>query len=164
MKSLTLPLLLIATLAFAGTATAQSSGSIELTAKATQQKTVTAADGSKKTVMVPAARVVPGTVVTYTITYRNVGTQPAGDVVVQDPIPAHMNYVAGSVEGANTAIAFSVDGGKTWADSLDKLTIANADGSTRVANAADCTNIRWTVNGNVAPGASGKVVFRAVLQ
>lgn len=156
--------LLGGTLAMAGTAHAQSRGSIQLTNAATQAKTVVGKDGVKKTVMVPVGRVTPGTEVTYTITYRNIGDKPVDDVVVNDPVPAHMHYVAGSAEGASTAISYSIDGGKTWADALDKLKVADADGSTRAATAADCTNIRWVVNDQVKPGAKGDVSFRATLQ
>lgn len=165
MKLRSIPLVLLGgTLAMAGTAHAQSRGSIQLTNAATQAKTITGKDGVKKTVMVPVGRVTPGTEVTYTITYRNIGAKPVGNVVVHDPVPAHMNYVAGSAEGANTTIGYSVDGGKTWAASLDKLTVTDADGNTHVATAADCTNIRWVVNGQVAPGGKGSVSFRAKLQ
>lgn len=164
MKCLSIPLVLLGMLALAGTAHAQSRGSIELTNAATQAKTVTAADGTKTTTMVPVGRVTPGTEVTYTITYRNVGKKPVNSVVVHDPVPAHMNYVAASAEGANTTISYSVDGGKTWADSLDKLQVKNADGSTHVATAADCTTLRWVVNSQIAPGAKGSVSFRAKLQ
>lgn len=164
MKSLITCLIVSALLACAGLAHAQAHGSIELTTRATQPKTVTDADGHKRTTMVPAARVVPGTEVTYTITYHNIGTQPAGDVVVHDPVPPHMSYVAGSAQGANTTISYSIDGGGTWAGSLAGLTVKSADGSTRPATAADCTNVRWVVNDAVAPGDKGSVSFRAVLQ
>lgn len=151
-------------LALAGSAHAQSHGSIQLINAATQAKTVTSPDGAKKTTMVPVGRVTPGTEVTYTITYHNIGTKPVDSVVVHDPVPAHMSYVTGSAAGANTTISYSVDGGKTWADSLHKLQVKNTDGSTRVATAADCTNLRWVVNSQIAPGAKGSVSFRAKLQ
>jgi uncharacterized repeat protein (TIGR01451 family) len=164
MKFPAFTLALLAALALTATAHAQSHGSIRLTATAMQAKTVTTANGTSKTTMVPAARVLPGTKVTYTITYHNIGKKPAGNVVVNDPVPAHMHYVAGSAQGTNTSISYSVDGGKTWADALAKLHVNNPDGSTRTADAGDCTNIRWVVNNKVAPGARGSVHFQAVLQ
>lgn len=157
-------LALLAGTAFAVTAQAAPQSGVELHTVATQAKVVTAADGSQHTEMVPAATVLPGTEITYTITYRNAGSKPADAVVVNDPIPAHMDYVDGSAQGTNTAIAYSVDHGKTWADALDKLSISNADGSSRTATARDCTDIRWTVQGAVAAGGEGSVSFRAVLQ
>jgi uncharacterized repeat protein (TIGR01451 family) len=140
------------------------SGSIELQAVAQQQKVTVDKDGTRHTAMVPAARVLPGTEVTYIINYTNVGTKPVESVVVNDPIPEHMTYVPGSVKGDNTTIAFSADGGKTWASSPSALTVTNPDGSTRPATPKDYTHIRWTVNGALAAGARGSVSFRATLQ
>lgn len=164
MKSIVTSLALLTLLGFAAVAQAQNQGSIQLINRATQAKTITDSNGNKKTVMVPVGRVVPGTVVTYTITYRNTGTQPVTGVVVRDPIPANMTYIAGSVEGEGTTISYSIDGGKTWADSLSALSVRLADGSTRSATATDLTALRWVVNAAVAPGDSGSVSFRAVLQ
>lgn len=164
MKSIRIPLFLLAGALLALNVQAAPPGSIELQAVAQQQKITVARDGTKHTEMVPAARVVPGTELLYTVNYRNVGSKPAGDVVVNDPIPAHMTYVAGSATGDNTTITYSIDGGKTWAAALEKLTVKNPDNTTRPATEKDCTNIRWVVNGMVAAGAKGSVSFRAVLQ
>lgn len=148
---------------FAGAAYAAAAGSIELKTTAQQEKVVVAADGSRHTEIVPAARVLPGTEVIYTIRYRNIGSQPASNVVVDDPIPAHMHYVAGSAKGENTAISYSIDG-KTWAALPDELEIDNGNGTTRTGTARDVTRIRWAVGGELAPGAQGTVSFRAVLE
>lgn len=164
MKPFRIPLFILGSALMALAAQAAPQSGVELHTAATQEKTTVAADGSKHTEMVPAARVLPGTEVTYTITYHNTDKKPADSVVVNDPVPAHMDYVDGSAQGANTVIEYSVDGGKTWAGSLDKLSVKNADGTTRTAMAKDCTNLRWTVKGSVAGGASGTVSFRAVLQ
>jgi hypothetical protein len=60
-----------------------------------------------------------------------------------------------------------VDSGKSFA-TPDKLTVSTKDKSgkdvTRPAVAQDYTHIRWTLKGNVAPGATGSVRFRAVIQ
>jgi uncharacterized repeat protein (TIGR01451 family) len=164
MKSIRIPVLVFGLLAAFALQAAPASGSIELQSVATQQKVTVEKDGSKHTEMVPAARVVPGTEVTYTINYHNVGAKPADDVVINNPVPAHMDYVADSATGANTTISYSADGGKTWAGTLAQLSVKNADGSMRPATEKDCTHIRWVVNGKVAPGAKGSVSFRAVLQ
>jgi uncharacterized repeat protein (TIGR01451 family) len=164
MKPIRIPLLSLGLLAAFALQAAPVNGSIELQSVATQQKVTVETDGSKHTETVPAARVVPGTEVTYTINYRNVGAKPADDVVINNPVPGHMDYVADSATGANTAISYSADGGKTWAGTLAQLSVKNADGSTRPATEKDCTHIRWVVNGKVAPGANGSVSFRAVLQ
>ena len=164
MKSIRIPLLALGLLAVSALQAAPANGSIELQSVAQQQKVTVEKDGSKHVEMVPAARVVPGTEVTYTINYRNVGTKPAGDVVINNPVPEHMNYVADSAIGADTTISYSADSGKTWASALAQLSVKNADGSLRPATEKDCTDVRWVVNGKVAPGAKGSVSFRAVLQ
>jgi uncharacterized repeat protein (TIGR01451 family) len=165
MKSIRAPLfLLFGLLTALAVQAAPANGSIELQSIAQQQKVTVDKDGTKHIEMVPAARVVPGTEVLYTINYRNVGAKPADNVVVDDPVPAHMSYIADSAIGDNTTISYSVDGGKTWGSSLAQLSAKNADGSTRPATEKDCTNVRWVVNGKVAPGAKGSVSFRAVLQ
>jgi uncharacterized repeat protein (TIGR01451 family) len=165
MKSFRAPLFLLLGMLTALTVqAAPASGSIELQTVAQQQKVTVDKDGTKHTEMVPAARVLPGTEVLYTVNYSNTGAKPANAVVVNDPVPVHMSYVAGSAMGDNTTISFSVDGGKTWASSLDTLTVKNPDNTTRPATEKDCTNIRWVVNGNVAAGGKGSVSFRAVLQ
>jgi uncharacterized repeat protein (TIGR01451 family) len=164
MKARTLLTGLLAGLFISTGALAAAVGSIELQTVAQQMKTTVAADGTKHTDVVPAGRVLPGTEVIYTIRYRNVGKKAAENVVVSDPVPRHMNYVAGTASGKNTAISFSVDGGKHWASSPDELEIDNGNGTTRTATAKDVTNIRWVVKGKLAAGASGFVSFHALLQ
>jgi len=154
-----IPLLLLAT-----AVRAAPPGSIKLQTIAQQEKVIVGKDGKKHTEIVPAGRVVPGVAVIYTIKYTNVGKKPAENVVVNDPIPQHMNYVDGSATGANTAISYSIDGGKHWSAMLETLEIHNSDGTTRSATARDVTNVRWVVKGKLAPGASGQVQYRAVLQ
>src|SRR5690242_7108546 len=125
-------------------AAALAAQSLELTTVAQQVKTTVDAKGVPHTQIVPLERALPGTEVVYTITYHNVGKQPAGDVVVSDPIPAHMNYMAGSAEGKDMEISFSIDGGKTWGKP-EELTVKNADGTLSQAQPKDYTNIRWVL-------------------
>lgn len=164
MKSIRIPLLVLGLLAMSALQAAPASGSIELQSVAQQQKITIDKDGSKHAQMVPAARVTPGTEVTYSVNYHNVGSKPVGDVVINNPVPVHMDYIADSATGENTTISYSIDGGKSWANALSKLSVKGADGSVRPATAKDCTQIRWAINGKVAPGAKGSVSFRAVLQ
>jgi uncharacterized repeat protein (TIGR01451 family) len=137
---------------------------IQLHASAQMQRTVTAADGTRHTKTVDAVQVVPGTEVTYIITYENTGKAPANAIAINDPIPEHMVYVPGSVRGEHATISFSVDGGKTWSSKPSELTVTNPDGSKRPATPRDYTHIRWVLDGALAPGAKGSVSFRAVLQ
>jgi len=164
MKMLRLSACAIPLLLLASVVRAAPPGSIKLQTIAQQEKVVVGKDGKKHTEIVPAGRVLPGVEVIYTVKYTNVGKKPAENVVVDDPVPAHMNYIDGSATGDNTAISYSIDGGKHWSAMLETLEIHNSDGTTRSATARDVTNIRWVVKGKLAPGASGRVQYRAVLQ
>ncbi len=136
---------------------------ITLEAAAEIEIEITKDDGTKGVKRVPATKVIPGTEVIYTISYTNVGNQPADNIVITDPIPEHMLYVGGSARGTDTAITYSADGGKTFA-SANKLKVKNADGSVRLAQSADYTHIRWALNEALKPEHTGQVEFRARLK
>jgi hypothetical protein len=87
----------------------------------------------------------------------------ASDIVINNPIDKRTTYKAGSAFGKDTVIVFSADGGKTF-DSADKVKVRGADGKQRAAVPAEYTNIRWTYKGQLQPGKSGAVGFRAVIK
>ena len=118
--------------------------------------------GNKKTVLVDADKVVPGEHVVYTITFRNIGDEPAENVVITNPIDANLTYIEGSAFGPGMDIQFSVDGGKTFG-SLDALKVTE-DGTERPAEAKDVTHIRWVMHEDLAAGAQGNARFAAVLK
>jgi uncharacterized repeat protein (TIGR01451 family) len=149
--------------ALAAAAALAAPPSVELTTTVQQVKVTTDAKGVQHSKVVPMDRALPGTELVYTITYHNVGKQPAEDVVVSDPIPEHTLYMPGSAEGADMDISFSIDGGKTWGKP-EALKVKNADGTSSDAQPKDYTHIRWVLKGKVAPGASGTVSFHTVLQ
>lgn len=146
-----------------GVVRAQQERPIELTMVAEQEITVINAQGEKEVKRVPAARVVPGNEVVYTIFYRNVGEEMADNVVITNPVPEHMMYKDGSADGKGTSITFSVDGGKTY-DVPANLKVRDAEGEERPAKATDYTHVRWTLNESLAPEAQGLVSFRAILE
>jgi uncharacterized repeat protein (TIGR01451 family) len=159
--------LALATAVFAVAASAQApaGGGVQLVNVV--QKEVEVDDGGKRVRrLVEPGKVVPGDEVVYTVSYANKGARAAERVVVINPVPQHTKVRAGSVEGANTEIAYSVDGGKSYA-APDKLmvTVRDAKGAavSRPAVAADFTHVRWTLKEPLPPGASGFVRFRAVV-
>ena len=128
-----------------------------------QKEQVTVNDeGVEETKLVPVGTVVPGERVIYTITFRNVGEEPADNVVITNPIDQNLAYAAGTAFGPGTVIEFSVDDGATYADG-SALTVTE-DGVSRAAVAADFTNIRWVMQSELAVGAQGTVRFTAVLK
>jgi uncharacterized repeat protein (TIGR01451 family) len=120
-------------------------------------------DGTEETRRVPAAKVVPGTTVIYTLSARNASDKPATDVVVTNPIPEHVEYVDGSGSTNGERLSFSVDGGKTWGPK-EQLKVKGADGAMRAALPADFTHIRWQFEKPLAPGESRAVSFRAKVE
>jgi uncharacterized repeat protein (TIGR01451 family) len=142
---------------------AENKGIIELGVLAWQEKEVINEKGEKEITRVPAAMVVPGDEVIYTLNYTNVGEEPADSVIITDPVPEHMVYTEGSAEGADTVITFSVDKGATYGLPA-VLTVAGADGKERPAKGSDYTHIRWTLQRSLAPGEKGGVSFRARLE
>ena len=135
---------------------------IRLKAVAEVEVTVVNDKGETEVKRVPAAKVVPGTEVIYTITVSNLGDQPADSVVVTDPIPENTTYVDRSAFGAGTKITFSVDGGKSY-DLAGKLKVKDAAGKLRAATASDYTHIRWVLNFTLKPKDVAPVWFKARL-
>ena len=155
-----LAIVALAALLFAPTADAKQRY-VELDAKAELEVEVVDEDGEKTVKRVPAVKVMPGEIVVYTITARNVGDEPATRVVITDPVPEHMDYT-GSVTGEGASITFSIDGGKTY-DVANALTIP-VGGGEKPAPPEDYTHIRWTFNDALEPGSARSVEFRARLQ
>lgn len=138
-------------------------GSIELRARAEKRVLLQAADGTAQETFVPAAKVLPGDVVAYTIEARNVSRTDADRVVITDPIPGEMQYLDGSAHAAGTELLFSVDGGFRF-DAPERLTVANEDGTRRPAVASDYTHVRWVFATPLAPAEQRSVRFLARLE
>jgi uncharacterized repeat protein (TIGR01451 family) len=165
MRILALSSAVLLILISAGTnrAWSQEKGAVELKAVAEMEVEVVNEDGQKETQRVPAAKVVPGDVVIYTIYYTNDGPDPAENFVITNPVPEHMVYLAESAGGENTEIAFSIDDGKSYSVPTD-LTITDSEGNKKAAGASDYTHIRWVLDKPVAPQKTGYVFFKAQLE
>ena len=118
--------------------------------------------GQKVKRLVAVDKVVPGDEIVWTITATNVCKEPTADVVIANPVPAHMTYVANSALGTGTDIAYSLDG-KEFKNAAE-LQVRGADGTTRAARADEFRAIRWTYKSAVAPGATAFVRYRAVVK
>lgn len=155
--------MLAAALGGAGTALAQTAerGCIELKTAAQVQETYVDERGNEATRLVPAAKVVPGDEVIWTIVANNVCTTPAGDVAITNPVPQHMRYVVSSAFGPGAQIVFSLDG-STFA-APDALVVAEADGSRRPARADEYSAIRWVLPRPMGPSESMTVRYRATV-
>jgi uncharacterized repeat protein (TIGR01451 family) len=141
-------------------AQAPGAGCIVVKTTAEVEQEVVNAKGEKSTKLVPLGKVVPGGEVIWTITANNICKVASENVVVGDPIPEHMTYVASSAIGPGADVQFSVDG-KTFA-AADALTVVES-GATRKARADEYRHVRWTFKNSLAPGAQAFGRFRAVV-
>ncbi len=153
-----------ALLALAATqATAQDKGCILLKTVAEIEQVTADERGEKTTRLVPVEKIVPGNEVIYTVSATNICDQAAEKVVIDNPVPQHMDYVGGSAIGPGTDVTFSIDGGFNFGKA-ETLQVAGADGTQRQAEPREYTNIRWVMRNPLKPGAVAFARFRAVLE
>jgi uncharacterized repeat protein (TIGR01451 family) len=138
-------------------------GAISLKSIAQVEIEVVDKDGKKTIQRTPVRRAIPGREVIYTTTFQNLIDKPVGNIVINNPVPNDSEYTAGSAFGKDCEILFSVDGGKSFKIS-EQLRVKGADGKERIALPREYTYIRWTYNGQLMAGKSGKVGFRAVFK
>ncbi len=131
---------------------------IVLTSDPVKVDKIVVENGKEKHVLAEADVVVPGDHLVFSTQYRNAGAQPVTNFVITNPIPAAVTVAPESAATLNV----SVDGGKTWGR-LATLTVSDGKGGKRAAQAGDVTHLRWTLP-LVAPGASGKVGYNAIVR
>jgi uncharacterized repeat protein (TIGR01451 family) len=141
---------------------AQAAGTIELKNIVEVEIETKNAQGKIERKRAPVTLAIPGTEVIYTTTFKNTGNKPAGNIVINNPIPNNTTLVAGSTFGTNADISFSVDD-KTFT-TPDKLKVKGKDGKEVTATTADYTAIRWTYKGELAAGKSAEAGFRTVIK
>ena len=149
-----------ALLALCANAWAQQTINVQTTVQ--KQIVVEAEDGSSETQLVPVANVVPGDTVVYTITFENVGDEPADDVVITNEIADELEYVPGSASTGSMRIEFSADGGQTFG-LASELTIDD-EGVQRPATTTDYTHVRWVMQTALEVGGRGIASFAAVIE
>jgi uncharacterized repeat protein (TIGR01451 family) len=115
---------------------------------------------SAETVLVPAAHVVAGDVLSFTLEIRNNGTASVQDYSFESAIPEHMIYIADSAVAPGAIVAFSVDGGNTFDEPVN-LRVRSPGGELRGARPADYTHIRWTLRNRLNAGSIAFARFRA---
>ena len=139
-----------------------STGNIEFKNVAEVEIETKNADGKVEKKRAPVQKAVPGTVIFYTSTFKNIGAKPAGNIVITNPIPANTTLVAASPYCEGMDIGYSTDVAKTWAVA-DKLKVRGADGKERAAGLSDITNVKWSPKADLAPSKVGEAGFRVVV-
>ncbi len=141
---------------------AQQQGCVELTTSAEVEQAYVNERGQQATRLVPAGKVTPGDEVVWTITAKNVCKQAAENIVIANPVPEHMDYVANSAMGVGTTITYSLD--KREFKEPAALTTRGEDGATRTARPDEYRAIRWSYNAPFAAGATAFVRYRAIVK
>jgi len=139
-----------------------AAGNIEFKNVAEVEIEVKIAEGKTEKKRSAVQKAIPGTVVFYTSTFRNISARPAGNINITNPVPANTTLVAGSAYGEGMDISYSADGGKTWTPA-DKVKVKGADGKERPAGISEFTHIKWSARGELASGKQGEAGFRVVV-
>jgi uncharacterized repeat protein (TIGR01451 family) len=160
---------LVAAIALLGTSViAQESdspmrGSLEVQTVVQKLRELLDENGERKTELVPIDTAVPGDEVVYTVTFTNIGPEPAENIRITNPIPPQMRYVSGTAFGPGTQVEYSVDGGMSWGQA-ELLRVSTDSGAHRPAEADDYTHIRWALNAPLPAGERSFARFRAVVR
>lgn len=150
---------LVALSAFASTpAMAQADRAVSLNGDVMVVKTITDADAEPRVELVKPDVVVPGDRLIFRTNYTNTSAELVENFVVTNPLPSAVT-LAPDTAGDQQA---SVDGGKTFG-ALSSLTVTQEDGTSRPANAADVTHLRWVL-AELAAGEAGQITFYAIVR
>jgi uncharacterized repeat protein (TIGR01451 family) len=145
-------------IAIPAAAIAQTSA-VSLEAKTFVARKVTLPDGKTDNKLFAPDRVLPGEAVVFMLEYKNQGAKPATGFVINNPVPANIEYTGSEQPWA----IVSVDNGKTFG-ALATLKIKAADGKLRPATTADVTNVRWAFAKPINAGGAGRVSFYGVVK
>jgi len=151
-----------ALLALANAAHAADKGCIELKTVAESEQDYVDAAGQRSKRLVPAGKVVPGNEIVWTITAKNVCDKAADNIVIANPVPEQMTYVANSAMGVGADITYSLDGQAFAVPAA--LVVHDANGMHRTASPDEYRVVRWTYKGAFAPGATAFVRYRATVK
>lgn len=143
---------------FASPALAQEASPVTLSGDVKAVVTTVDETGAQTTELVEPGTIVPGDRLVFGTDYSNSGDEPVKNFVVTNPLPGQVRLAS----NADADLNVSVDGGKTWGP-LASLTVTLEDGSSRSAQHADVTHVRWTL-AEIAPGESGRLEYPAIIR
>lgn len=127
-----------------------------------QEQTKITANGEKVKEWVKASKVVPGTVIRYVNSLENSGEKSATKLVVNNPVPENMEYVANSASCASECVlSYSVDGGENYAQPEELYVGVGKE--RHLAKASEYTDIRWVVD-SLGATAQSSVEYKARLK
>ena len=135
---------------------------VSISSTSLQEVTKVTATGEKIKEWTKTEKVVPGTVVRYVNRLENSGATSATKLLVKNPIPNNMEYVAGSaVCQGSCSLFYSVDGGKSF-NIPSELYVGEGE-SRHLAKASEYTDIQWVIDA-LAANAKSIVEYKARLK
>jgi len=118
-----------------------------------QETTKITPTGEKSKEWIKAEKIVPGTVVRYVNRLENSGVEMATKLLIKNPIPKNMEYVAGSALCQDSCtLSYSVDGGQSF--NIPSELYVGIGESRHLAKASEYTDIRWIIDSLVANSQS----------
>ncbi len=151
--------LISAILALAAPGAALAANNVELSSDVFVERKIDKPNGKTAIVLEQPKTVIPGDNLVFVVKYKNVGTQPATDFSVTNPLPKAVAF-NGTADGKEIV---SVDGGKTWGP-LSTLTLTRENGEVRPAMMTDVTHVKWKFDRSLSVGSEGKLVFRGTVK
>lgn len=126
---------------------------------------VKVAEGApNKFVLKPAESASPGALVTFANKVTNASKAPAKDIVVQNKVPEHMQFV-GLATAVPAKVTYSLDGVTFAPEGALKVTkVDRGVELTRVARASEFKFVRWVLSDELPVGQSVEVGFEARLE
>jgi len=135
---------------------------VTISSTSLQEETKVTATGEKIKEWVKTEKVIPGTVVRYVNTLENSGSVTATNLLVKNPIPENMEYVADSALCQGSCrLSYSVDGGKSF-NTPSELYVGVGE-KRHLAKASDYTDIRWVID-TLAANSQSFVEYKARLK
>jgi len=135
---------------------------VSISSTSLQEVTKVTPSGEKIKEWAKTEKVVPGTVVRYVNTLKNSGATTATKLLVKNPIPNNMEYVAGSAAcQGSCSLSYSIDGGQSF-KSPSELYVGVGE-NRHLAKASEYTDIRWIIDA-LAANSQSFVDYKARLK
>lgn len=146
-------------LALLAPGTALAANNVSLSSDVFVERKVEKPNGTTAVILEQPKTVIPGDNLVFVVKYKNVGSAPASDFSVTNPLPKAVAFM-GTADGTEIV---SIDGGKTWGP-LSALTHRRDNGEIRPALMTDVTHVKWKFNRALSAGSEGKLIFRGTVK
>lgn len=133
---------------------------VDLAIEAKKRVAVRDAQGRTSVKLEEPKQVLPGDEIAYAVRLTNRGAKAADALRFVTPIPRELAYRAGSAQGGDVEVAFSADGGRTFAPA-GRVLVADGSGQQRPASPSEYTHIQWRLPTPLPAAAVRTVTYHA---